>query len=196
MTVVADDSRRCDDAAEDSVCREVITVGVEASPEDCENGADDDLDGLVDCDDSDCARHNACPGAEICGNLIDDDLDGLTDCDDDDCAAAVPCQEPAGDLFVRGDGNSDGAINLTDGVVPLLYLFSGGAEPVCMDAADANDTGNIEITDAIIIFSWLFTGGVVPQPPSPTSPGYPAGDCGGDDSDDGLDCARMAPTCE
>ena len=196
VTVVADDSRRCDDAAEDSVCREVITVGVEASPEDCENGADDDLDGLVDCDDSDCARHNACPGAEICGNLIDDDLDGLTDCDDDDCAAAVPCQEPAGDLFVRGDGNSDGAINLTDGVVPLLYLFSGGAEPVCMDAADANDTGNIEITDAIIIFSWLFTGGVVPQPPSPTSPGYPAGDCGGDDSDDGLDCARMAPTCE
>jgi hypothetical protein len=97
---------------------------------------------------------------------------------------------------VRGDANSDGSINLTDGVIPLLYLFSGGAAPACMDAADANDTGNIEITDAIIIFSWLFTGGTAPAPPSPSSPGYPAGDCGNDRTDDGLGCEQQAATCE
>ncbi len=165
VTVSADDSRRCDDAAEDSVCRTVISLGVEITPEDCGNGEDDDLDGSIDCEDS-------------------------------DCSDAASCQEPAGERFVRGDANSDGAINLTDGVVPLLYLFSGGAEPACMDSADANDTGNVEITDAIILFSWLFTGGVAPQPPSPTSPGYPGSDCGEDRTDDALGCARRSPVCE
>ena len=165
VTVSADDSRRCDDAAEDSVCRTVIGLGVEITPEDCGNGEDDDLDGSIDCADS-------------------------------DCSDAASCREPSGERFVRGDANSDGAINLTDGVVPLLYLFSGGAEPACMDSADANDTGNIEITDAIILFSWLFTGGVVPQPPSPTSPGYPGSDCGEDTTEDAMGCVRSSPVCE
>ena len=113
---------------------------------------------------------------------------------------AVPIREgepepEPGENFVRGDTNGDGAINLTDGVVPLLFLFSGGAEPACMDAADANDTGAVEITDAIIIFSWLFTGGVAPAAPSPLSPGYTAAECGADATEDGLGCATMAPTC-
>ena len=97
--------------------------------------------------------------------------------------------------FVRGDANSDGAVNLTDGVIPLLFLFSGGAAPACMDAADTNDTGAVEITDAIIIFSWLFTGGVAPAAPSPLSPGYTAAECGPDATEDGLGCDTMALTC-
>ena len=113
---------------------------------------------------------------------------------------AVPLQEGGpvpkpGENFVRGDANSDGAINLTDGVIPLLFLFSGGAPPACMDAADANDTGAVEITDAIIIFSWLFTGGVAPVEPSPTSPGYPVSDCGPDATEDGLSCEAQGPVC-
>ena len=103
---------------------------------------------------------------------------------------------PVGTRLVRGDANSDGSINLTDGVIPLLYLFSGGAEPTCMDAADTNDTGAIEITDAIIVFSWLFSGGAAPASPSPTSPGYLVTDCGADLSEDGLGCESSAVTCE
>jgi hypothetical protein len=114
---------------------------------------------------------------------------------------AVPLQEGGpvpkpGENFVRGDANADGAVNLTDGVVPLLFLFSGGAPPACMDAADANDTGAVEITDAIIIFSWLFTGGVAPVEPSPTSPGYPVSDCGPDATEDGLSCEAQGPVCD
>ena len=113
---------------------------------------------------------------------------------------AVPVQKggpgPAPtDNFVRGDANSDGAINLTDGVIPLLFLFSGGAAPACMDAADTNDTGAVEITDAIIIFSWLFTGGVAPVAPSPQSPGYSPADCGPDATKDGLGCETVSLTC-
>ena len=159
----------------------------------CDNGIDDDGDGAVDCVDRECP---ACPDkAEICDNGTDDDDDGLADCDDDDCADAANCQEPAGPTFVRGDANSDGSINLTDGVIPLLYLFSGGSAPTCLDSADANDTGSIEITDAIIVFSWLFSGGAAPAEPSPLSPGYSAEECGGDPTDDGIGCDQPSPVC-
>ena len=136
------------------------------------------------------------PPLEICDNGVDDDGNGDIDCQDAFCTDAVNCQAAPGERFVRGDANSDGSINLTDGVVPLLFLFSGGAPPACADATDTNDTGNIEITDAIIIFSWLFTGGVPPQAPSPRSPGYASTDCGPDASADGLGCERPSPTCE
>ena len=136
----------------------------------------------------------ACIPAEICDNGIDDDRDGDADCDDDDCAQAANC-EPAGPLFVRGDANSDGSVNLTDGVIPLLYLFSGGTPPACLDSADTNDTGNIEITDAIIVFGWLFSGGVAPADPSPLSPGYSREECGEDPTEDDIGCERLSPTC-
>ena len=66
--------------------------------------------------------------------------------------------------FVRGDANSDGSINLTDGIVILNYLYLGAAPPACLDAADVDDDGgNLPtITDAIYIFNWLFLGGVEP----------------------------------
>lgn len=164
--------------------------------ENCTNDRDDDGDGDVDCDDEDCVDREICVPSEICGNNIDDDRDGAADCDDSDCSEAPECAEPVGPRLVRGDANSDGAINLTDGVIPLLYLFSGGGEPACMDAADTNDTGAIEITDAIIVFSWLFSGGNAPAPPSPTSPGYLSTDCSEDATEDGLGCESAAVTCE
>lgn len=53
----------------------------------CNNGVDDDHDGDIDDDDPDCA------GPEICDNGIDDDLDGLIDGGDSDCAST--------DIYVR-----------------------------------------------------------------------------------------------
>ena len=164
--------------------------------ENCTNDRDDDGDGDVDCDDEDCMDREICIPSEICGNNIDDDRDGAADCDDSDCSETAECTAPAGPRLVRGDANSDGAINLTDGVIPLLYLFSGGSEPACMDSADSNDTGAIEITDAIIVFSWLFSGGNAPAAPSPASPGYLSTDCGEDITEDGLGCESGAITCE
>ena len=98
---------------------------------------------------------------------------------------------------MRGDANSDATINLTDGVVLLLYLFGNG-QLACKDAADTNDSGTLEITDAIIIFGWLFGGnGPDPAPPTPTSPGYLVSDCDPDpEPADGLDCLQLSPTCQ
>jgi hypothetical protein len=197
LTITVQDRVDCDDFAEDAISRSVIIVGDVIPPEECGNGWDDDGDGDTDCDDADCAGTPGCDVVpmEICDNGRDDDGDGAADCDDDDCADAAACKVPAGPRFVRGDGNSDGSINLTDGVIPLLYLFSGGDAPLCLDAADTNDTGNIEITDAIIIFSWLFSGGAPPASPTPSSAGYLQEDCGVDETEDGADCLRVSPIC-
>ncbi len=54
---------------------------------DCSDGIDNNNDGLIDCDDSDCIASQDCddPMAEDCDNGIDDDGDGLIDSDDPDC---------------------------------------------------------------------------------------------------------------
>ncbi len=52
-------------------------------PEQCGNGVDDDRDGLIDCEDADCAGVGEC--GENCDNNRDDDGDGLVDCLDADC---------------------------------------------------------------------------------------------------------------
>jgi hypothetical protein len=97
--------------------------------------------------------------------------------------------------FVRSDSDSDGIIALTDAIRVLNFLFTGGVEPECMDAADADDSGSLAITDAIRILSWLFTGGLPPPAPAPSAPGYPASDCGIDPTPDGLGCRTPARKC-
>jgi hypothetical protein len=92
--------------------------------------------------------------------------------------------------FVRGNANADESTDLSDAVFILNYLFLGGPEPSCDDAADADDNGLLQITDAVYLLNFLFLG--KPQPPSP----YPS--CGIDptgDRPDDLSC-DVYPPCE
>ena len=151
---------------------------VPANAEICGNGADDDGDGDVDCEDSDCP---ACP--EICDNGIDDDEDGAADCDDTDCSGAEPCQALP---FIRGDPDGNGAVQLTDGIFILNFLFLGGDSPSCFEAADADDNGSIQMTDGIYILNFLFLGGAAMPAPHP--------DCGtsGEDAEPGCEASSAA----
>lgn len=68
--------------------------------------------------------------------------------------------------FIRADVNGDGAVNITDAIYLLNYLFKGQADEVsCLDAADIDDNGVIEITDAIYLLSYLFQSGDLPREP-------------------------------
>jgi len=71
-------------------------------PETCDDGIDNDADGLVDCVDDDCLTDTFCLEAGNCGDGLDNDGDGLTDCADDDCLAEVLCDglPPANDNCV------------------------------------------------------------------------------------------------
>jgi hypothetical protein len=58
----------------------------------CDNGIDDDSDGDIDCDDTDCFDDPDCVDVETdCGNNEDDDGDGFRDCDDCDCLEEPAC---------------------------------------------------------------------------------------------------------
>ncbi|MBN1441930.1 MAG: CotH kinase family protein, partial [Planctomycetes bacterium] len=79
-------------------------------------------------------------------------------------------------LFVRGDYEANGSIDLTDAVRSLLYLFQGGGPPLCLDMADVNDDGAVQLTDPIYLLNYLFQAGAPPPPPFPEPGIDPTGD--------------------
>lgn len=84
-----------------------------------------------------------------------------------------------GAAFVRGDANDDGAVQISDAVSGLGYLFQGLPTP-CLSALDSNDDGAVDVADVIYLLNFLFSAG--PDLPSPTLT------CGVDPTADSLDC--------
>ncbi len=74
---------------------------------------------------------------------------------------------PAKTKFKRGDSDANGALELTDAVRTLNWLFLGGSQPPCLDAADSDDSGKIDISDAVKILNYLFIGSAPPAAPGP-----------------------------
>jgi hypothetical protein len=114
-----------------------LRVAFGTPAENCANGRDDDLDGLVDCADPDCARAPGCgpcvpSGPEntpfACADGRDNDCDGFIDCADPECGATPACCRPTGPeegpLACR-----DGRDNDCDG---LVDCGDPGCAPVCM----------------------------------------------------------------
>ncbi len=62
---------------------------------DCDDGIDDDGNGLTDCDEAACLGVGDCPALKEteCDDGVDEDKDGLTDCDDPSCSLISPCLE-------------------------------------------------------------------------------------------------------
>jgi len=83
-------------------------------------------------------------------------------------------------FFLRGDADGSGEVDITDAIRILNYLFTGGAAPVCMDAADVGDRGEVDISGAIAILGYLFLGAASPAIPFPLS--------GPDPTEDNLSC--------
>ncbi len=76
--------------------------------------------------------------------------------------------DTVGPPFRRGDANGDGATNLADAVATFNFLFLGGDEPPCLDAADANDVDNaLNLTDGVFLLNFLFLGGDPIADPGP-----------------------------
>ncbi len=89
--------------------------------------------------------------------------------------------------FVRGDGNDDGTLDISDAVTVMMCLFRGVGCPSCLDAADCNDDGAIDTSDAVCALVCVFGPAGCPGPPFPA--------CGDDETADPLDCAQYG-SCE
>jgi hypothetical protein len=67
--------------------------------------------------------------------------------------------------FRRGDADMSGDLELTDAQYTLNFLFLGGPEPPCRDAADVTDDGALNISDPVHLLNYLYLGGPAPAPP-------------------------------
>lgn len=74
----------------------------------CNDGLDDDSDGTIDCNDTDCSADSACTATTEtnCTNNVDDDSDGTVDCDDSDCASNSACSSDSGGTGSGGSSSS------------------------------------------------------------------------------------------
>ncbi|MEE8142971.1 MAG: hypothetical protein V3T77_07720, partial [Planctomycetota bacterium] len=78
-------------------------------------------------------------------------------------------------LFVRGDTNNDGSVNVADPVFNLEYQFNMGPS-FCLDAQDTNDDGQLNLADPIYNLNYQFSEGPAPPAPFPSAGSDPTGD--------------------
>ncbi len=87
------------------------------------------------------------------------------------CAHGVPTVKPAWCAATGcvdcGDANSDGAVDISDAVFLIQYIFAGGAAPGSCNYAfgkgDANGDCTVDISDAVYLIQYIFAGGAAPH---------------------------------
>jgi hypothetical protein len=101
----------------------------------CDDGLDNDGDGIRDCDDLDCTDDPVCQLPETnCTDGVDNDGDGATDCDDNDCTVDPACL-PETNCTDGVDNDGDGATDCDDiDCANDLACVAG-----CQSDADCND---------------------------------------------------------
>ncbi len=83
----------------------------------CDDGIDNDRDGQIDCEDTECSRLRIClsPEPEICDDGIDNDRDGNIDCNDSDCARTRVCLSLEPEICDDGiDNDGDRRVDCDD----------------------------------------------------------------------------------
>jgi hypothetical protein len=99
-----------------------------------------------------------------------------------------PATAPPPPRFRRGAVRGAEALDISDAVRLLGYLFLGDGAPPCLDAADADDSGGLDVSDAVRVLGHLFLGAASPPAPGPVR-------CGPDPTADKLGCAAPPPGC-
>jgi hypothetical protein len=88
--------------------------------------------------------------------------------------------------FLRGDVNADGAMDVSDPISILGFLFLHEPEDLtCRKGADTDDSGVLDITDGVLLLNHLFLGAGDPPPPHRA--------CGDDPTPDLLGCEAFGP---
>ena len=139
-----------------------VSAGTGCS-EDCDNGVDDDFDGDLDCDDSDCAADPVC-ACDIDGDGYDMSACGGSDCDDsnyyvnpgaaeacnsldDDCDGSV--DEGVGSTYYRdADGDGYGTSTSTTRSCSLPAGYSANSSD-CNDGSAAENPAATETFNTI-----------------------------------------------
>ena len=69
----------------------------------------------------------------------------------------------SGSENATGDANGDGALNISDAVFLLNYIFRGGIAPEPPEIGDADCSGGINISDVVYLVNFIFRNGPAPE---------------------------------
>jgi hypothetical protein len=65
-------------------------------------------------------------------------------------------------VFIPGDADRSGEVNIADAVFLINYIFSGGPAPLPCAAGDANGDCSIDIADVVYLIRYIFNGESAP----------------------------------
>jgi hypothetical protein len=65
-------------------------------------------------------------------------------------------------VYLCGDANGSGSVDIDDAVYLVNFVFLGGAEPDPVESGDANCSGGIDIDDIVYLIAFIFSGGNAP----------------------------------
>ena len=123
--------------------------------EECNDGLDNDGDGIPDKGDADCI--------EDCNDGIDNDDDGLDDVTDDDCGGSGAGGNPGlpptdGDNSDSSDGDNEGSSSSgssdndedeSDDIPGIIGIASAENSPLIMSAKEVYETGHLDLDSDI-----------------------------------------------
>jgi hypothetical protein len=135
----------------------------------CDNCTDTDNDGFGNpgFPASTCALDN-CP---LKSNPLQQDFD--SDAIGDSCDNCIYVanadqtdsdQDGIGDVceWACGDANGSEFVDIDDVVYLIMYVFSGGPDPIHWEAGDVNCSGIVDIDDIVYLINYIFAGGPAP----------------------------------
>ena len=84
------------------------------------------------------------------------------DPDSIDAALTIPAQMRVLPPYLCGDANGDDAVDISDAVALVAYIFSGGPAPDPLARGDVTCDNAIDISDAVYLVAYIFAGGPAP----------------------------------
>jgi hypothetical protein len=66
------------------------------------------------------------------------------------------------ELYVCGDADASGEVDIDDVVYLVAFIFSTGPEPQPYLSGDADCTGEVDIDDVVYLVSYIFSAGYAP----------------------------------
>lgn len=64
--------------------------------------------------------------------------------------------------YLCGDADGSGAVNITDAVFVIQFIFAGGPSPDPLLSGDADCSDSVNITDVVYVIQYIFAGGPIP----------------------------------
>jgi hypothetical protein len=121
------------------------------------DGVADDVDNCPTIPNTNQANSDSDSLGDACDNCIDIANPTQADCDSNGVGDAC-------EIFLCGDANGDGSVDISDAVFLIAHIFSGGLAPCPPARGDANCDSAVDISDPVYLIAYIFTGGPAPAP--------------------------------